>query len=101
MLEEQQVRDKTWYTLLKGKNSALMTIFARILWTGKVIKILVDTNDIIYLVKCKIQDLEGIPAYSIRVVFADRSLENHRTLSDCNIQKHVLTLRVNVITLKG
>ena len=51
-------------------------------------KILVDVNDFIYLVKCKIQDLEGISPYSIKVVFAGRSLENHRTLSDCNIQKH-------------
>ena len=88
LLEEQQVRDKTLYTLLKGKDGALMTLFARLLWTGKVIKILVDTNDFIYLVKCKIQDLEGIPTDSIKVVFAGHNLEDHRTLSDCNIQKH-------------
>ena len=88
LLEEQQVRDKTLYTLLKGKDGALMTLFSRLLWIGKVIKILVDTNDFIYLVKCKIQDLEGIPTDSIKVVFAGHNLEDHRTLSDCNIQKH-------------
>lgn len=63
-----------------------MQIFVKTL-NGKTITLDVETTDSIEKVKQKIQEKEGIPADQQRLVFAEKELENHRTISDYNIQK--------------
>lgn len=62
-----------------------MQIFVRTI-SGRTITVNTERNDTVLVVKQKIEDKEGIPAGDMQIVYGGKNLEDHKTLSDYDIQ---------------
>ncbi|KAG9486058.1 hypothetical protein GDO78_008898 [Eleutherodactylus coqui] len=86
-------KESTLHLVLRLRGGELtMKIFVKTL-TGKNITLEVEPSDTIASVKDKIQVIEGIPTDQQRMMFADRELDNAKTLHDYNILRGS-TLRI-------
>ena len=53
---------------------------------GKTFIVDLEKTDTIETIKSKLQDNEGIPIGAQRLIFAEKQLEDHKTISDYNIR---------------
>lgn len=80
------------YLLRSDSIHLKMKISVQIL-LGKSITMDVDHSDTVYIVKSKLQDLEGMDVSCQRLIFNNQLLQNHCSLQDCGIlSKNILYL---------
>jgi len=77
-------KESTLYLYLNFGGRSYMKIFVKY-FTGKTIKLEVESLDTIEYVKSFIELKEGIPRDIQHLTFDGEELENSRTLADCNI----------------
>jgi len=55
--------------------------------TGKTLSLDVESTDKILSLKSKIQEREGVPVHSQRILFAGKELDDSKSISECGVQK--------------
>jgi ubiquitin len=85
-LSDYNIQNESTLNLVRRLGSCGMMIFVKTP-TGKLLSLVVMPSESIDSVKGQIEEKEGIRPWQQRLFFADKLLENRRTLEDYNIQK--------------